>query len=101
LRQWKLSEVDMQAQEYWDDFTKMKHRMLERTSTDQAPWTIIRSNSKPKARLNAMKVILNAVDYADRDESLDFKPDPKIVISGLDELARMDREVDELGRSVN
>ncbi len=101
LRQWKLSEVDVQAQEYWDDFTKMKHRMLERTSTDQAPWTVIRSNSKPKARLNAMKVILNAVDYADRDKSLDFKPDPKIVISGADELARMDREVDELGRPVN
>ncbi len=98
LRQWKLSEVDRQAQEYWDDFTVMKHRMLERTNTTQAPWTIIRSNSKPKARLNAMKVHLNAVDYADRDESLDFTPDPDIVISGADELARMDRERDELGR---
>ena len=100
LRQWKLSEVDRQAQEYWDDFTAMKHRMLERTNTSQAPWTIIRSNSKPKARLNAMKVILNSVDYADRDESLDFTPDPAIVISGADELARMDRERDELGRSI-
>jgi len=57
LRQWKLSEIDLQAQEYWDDFTEMKHRMLERTSTGSAPWTIIRSNSKPKARLNAMKSI--------------------------------------------
>ena len=55
----------MQAQEYWDDFTEMKHRMLERTSTSSAPWTIIRSNSKPKARLNAMKAILNAVDSTD------------------------------------
>ncbi|MBT8166666.1 MAG: polyphosphate kinase 2 [Acidimicrobiia bacterium] len=99
LRQWKLSEVDMQAQEYWDDFTTMKHRMLERTSTDQSPWTIVRSNSKPKARLNAMKVILNAINYADRDKSLDFKPDPKIVISGADELARMDEERDRLGRA--
>jgi polyphosphate kinase 2 (PPK2 family) len=101
LRQWKLSEVDMQAQKYWNDFTKMKHLMLERTSTDQSPWTVIRSNSKPKARLNAMKVILNAVDYADRDSSLDFRPDPKIVIAGADELTRMDREVDELGRSAS
>ena len=100
LRQWKLSEVDRQAQEYWDDFTEMKHRMLERTNTTQAPWTIIRSNSKPKARLNAMKVILNAVNYEGRDESLDFAPDPEIVISGTDELARMDRERDELGRSI-
>ena len=100
LRQWKLSEVDMQAQEHWDEFTTMKHLMLERTSTDQAGWTIVRSNSKQKARLNAMKAILNAVDYADRDTSLEFKPDPKVVISGADELARMDRERDKLGLSI-
>jgi len=100
LRQWKLSEIDLQAQEYWDEFTETKHRMLERTSTPAAPWTIIRSNSKPKARLNAMKVILNAVDYADRDRSLDFTPDPDIVLSGDDELDRMDRERDQLGRSL-
>ena len=98
LRQWKLSEVDLQAQEYWDDFTEMKHRMLERTSTSVAPWTIVRSNSKPKARLNAMKVILNAVDYADRSTELDFTPDPQIVLSGAEELSRMDRERDLLGR---
>ena len=98
LRKWKLSEIDVQAQEFWDDFTEMKHRMLERTSTGAAPWTIIRSTSKPKARLNAMKVILNAVDYADRDPSLDFTPDPEIVIPGKDELSRMDIERDQLGR---
>jgi polyphosphate kinase 2 len=100
LRQWKLSEIDMQAQEYWNEFTEMKHRMLERTSTTAAPWTIIRSSSKPKARLNAMKVILNAVDYDGRDRSLDFTPDPEIVVSGEDELDRMDRERDRLGRSL-
>jgi polyphosphate kinase len=98
LRQWKLSEIDVQAQEYWDDFTEMKHRMLERTSSGAAPWTIIRSNSKPKARLNAMKVILNAVDYEGRDPDLDFKVDPEIVYSGREELARMDEERDRLGR---
>jgi polyphosphate kinase 2 len=100
LRQWKLSEIDMQAQEHWNEFTVMKHRMLERTSTTAAPWTIIRSSSKPKARLNAMKVILNAVDYDGRDRSLDFAPDPEIVVSGEDELDRMDRERDRLGRSL-
>ena len=98
LRQWKLSEIDVQAQEFWDDFTEMKHRMLERTSTGSAPWTIIRSNTKSKARLNAMKVILNAVDYADRNPDLDFKPDPDVVIPGKVELARMDEERDQLGR---
>ena len=101
LRQWKLSEVDLQAQELWDQFTTMKHRMLERTSTSQSPWTIIRSNNKRKARLNSMKVILNAVDYAGRDHTLDFEPDPEIVVSGSAELVRMDHERDELGRSVS
>jgi polyphosphate kinase 2 len=100
LRQWKLSEIDVQAQEYWDDFTEMKHRMLERTSSGSAPWTIIRSNSKPKARLNAMKVILNAVDYDDRNPNLDFSADPEIVFSGREELDRMDEERDRLGRPV-
>jgi polyphosphate kinase 2 len=98
LRQWKLSEIDVQAQELWNDFTEMKHRMLERTSTGAAPWTIIRSSSKTKARLNTMKVILNAVDYADRDPDLDFTPNPSVVISGADELKRMDQERDQLGR---
>ena len=98
LRQWKLSEIDVQAQEYWDDFTEMKHRMLERTSTGSAPWTIIRSNSKEKARLNAMRVILNAVDYDDRAPDVDFTPDPEVVISGKRELQRMDTERDTLGR---
>jgi polyphosphate kinase 2 len=98
LRQWKLSEIDVQAQEFWDDFTEMKYTMLERTSTTPAPWTIIKSNVKTKARLNAMKVILNAVDYDNRNPDLDFTPDPQIVIPGKAELARMDEERDRLGR---
>ena len=98
LRQWKLSEIDVQAQEYWNEFTEMKHRMLERTSSEVAPWTIIRSSIKPKARINAMKVLLNAVNYADRDPDLDFAPDPEIVITGRRELARMDEERDRFGR---
>ena len=76
----------------------MKHRMLERTSSDTAPWMIVRSNSKPDARLNALKVILNSVDYGDRDPDLDFTTDPEFVISGRDELDRMDEERDGLGR---
>ena len=98
LRRWKLSEIDLQAQDMWDDFTEMKHRMLERTSTTSAPWTIVKSNSKADARLNSIKVILNAVDYEGRDLALDFDTDPDVVINGEDELARMDRERDKLGR---
>ena len=92
LRRWKLSEIDLQAQDRWDDFTNRKFEMLRRTDTRAAPWLIIRSNDKQLARLNAMKAILNAVDYKDRATDLDFTPDPQIVVAGTDELARMQDE---------
>jgi len=92
LRQWKLSEIDVQAQEHWDDFTERKYRMLKRTSTADAPWTIIRSEVKQRARLNSLRVILNAVDYADRNPELDYVPDPDVVIPGGHELVLMERE---------
>jgi polyphosphate kinase 2 len=98
LRHWKLSEIDVQAQEHWDDFTDMKYRMLKRTSTQEAPWTIIRSENKHLARLNAMRVILNAVDYEGRDPGVDFVPDPAVVVSAAQELALMEAERIRIGR---
>jgi len=92
LRQWKLSEVDVQAQERWDDFTNQKYEMLKRTHTNHAPWTVIRSNDKYLARLNAMKVILNSVPYDREGSELDFVPDPNIVISGSREVENMEAE---------
>jgi polyphosphate kinase 2 len=92
LRQWKLSEVDVQAQERWDEFTNVKYEMLKRTHTTHAPWKIIRSNDKHLARLNAIKVILNSVPYERLDSSLDFVPDPDIVISGSRELEKMEAQ---------
>jgi polyphosphate kinase 2 len=98
LRQWKLSEIDLQAQDRWDDFTNHKYEMLVRTDIRAAPWVIVRSNDKQSARLNTMKVILNAVDYKDRDPDLHFAPDPRIVVSGVDELALMRAERTRSGR---
>jgi len=92
LRQWKLSEVDVQAQERWDDFTNVKYQMLRKTHTTHAPWTMIRSKDKHKARLNAMKVILNSVPYKRGNPDLDFVPDPAIVISGARELEMMEAQ---------
>jgi len=89
LRQWKLSEVDIQSQGRWDEFTEMKYKMLRDTHTNRAPWTVIRSDDKHRARLNVMKVILDAVPYKDRDTQLDFVPDPEIVISGAREIELM------------
>ncbi len=97
LRQWKLSEIDVQAQDRWDDFTHQKYEMLKRTHTNIAPWTIIRSNNKHEARLNAMKVILNAVPYERLNRELDFVPDPDVVISGSREKELMDAQQIKLG----
>jgi polyphosphate kinase len=98
LRQWKLSEIDMEAQDRWDDFTDRKYEMLRRTSTQAAPWVIVRSGDKARARLNAMKVILNAVDYEGRARDLDFVPDPEIVLSGPQEIALMEAQRIHSGR---
>ena len=92
LRQWKLSEVDLQAQERWDDFTNVKYEMLKRTHTIEAPWSVIRSNDKHLARLNAIKTILNSVPYPRLDPSLDFRSDSSVVISGSRELEKMEAQ---------
>jgi polyphosphate kinase 2 len=92
LRQWKLSEIDVQAQDRWDEFTQQKYAMLKRTNTTHAPWTIIRSNDKHLARLNAMKVILNSVPYQRLNPDLDFVPDHDVVISGSRELELMEAQ---------
>ena len=97
LRKWKLSEIDVQAQERWDDFTNVKHEMLKRTNTVEAPWVIIRSHDKHKARLNAMKVILNAAPYSKGNPELNYEPDPCIVISGARELEMMESELHQKG----
>lgn len=100
LRQWKLSEVDVQAQDRWDEFTNMKYEMLRNTHTAVAPWTVIRSVDKHNARLNAMKVVLNAVKYQHRDQNLDFVPDPEVVISGARELELMEAERMQTGHFI-
>jgi polyphosphate kinase 2 len=97
LRQWKLSEIDVQAQERWNEFTQVKYEMLKKTHTVDSPWTIIRSHCKDKARLNAMKVILKSVPYQKLNPGLDLVPDPDIVISGARELEIMEAELLEKG----
>ena len=92
LRQWKLSEVDLQAQDRWDDFTHVKYEMLKRTHTIDAPWTVVRSNNKHLARLNAIKAILNAVPCQRHDPTLDFALDENIIVSGSRELEMMEVE---------
>ncbi|MEA3513295.1 MAG: polyphosphate kinase 2 [Campylobacterota bacterium] len=94
LKQWKLSEVDLQAQDLWDEFSQKKYEMLKRTHSRSAPWNIVRSDDKHKARLEAIKIVLNSVDYEDRNYSLDFEPNDAINISVQKELSRMRKKRD-------
>ncbi|RXJ99500.1 polyphosphate kinase 2 [Arcobacter sp. CECT 8986] len=89
LRQWKFSEVDMQAQDLWGEFSEKKYEMLRRTNSRSAPWHIVRSDDKHKARLEAVKIILNSVDYDGRNYALDFQPNEKVNISVQKELMQM------------
>jgi len=89
LRQWKFSEVDMQAQDLWHEFSEKKYEMLRRTSSRSAPWYVVRSDDKHKARKEAMKIILNSVDYDGRNYKLDFEPNENINISVQKELMQM------------
>ncbi|EDZ63287.1 putative polyphosphate kinase 2 [Sulfurimonas gotlandica GD1] len=100
LRQWKLSEIDLQAQERWDDFTTTKYNMIKQTHSHSAPWTIIRSKDKQLARLESLKVILNAVDYEGRDEHLNYSLNPAVVISGAREIEIMDAQITSTGKFI-
>jgi len=79
LKIWKLSPVDIKALQKWDDYTAARDLMLSRTHTKIAPWTVIRANDKRRARLNVMRTVLGAFDYAGKDKKRIGKTDPKIV----------------------
>lgn len=90
LKQYKISPVDNLAQKYWDQYSVRKFQMLSETNRTISPWTIIRSDNKKSARLNCMKHILSQMDYDDKLPGDQLIPDPKIVISGIDELKHME-----------
>jgi len=96
LRQWKLSEIDLQSQGLWDEFSKMKYKMFHFTDHEDAPWSVIRSNDKHKARIEAMKLILSSFEYDNRNRNLSFEYDPSIIVKVEDELAMMRKVKPEL-----
>jgi polyphosphate kinase 2 len=89
LRQWKFSEVDMQAQDLWGEFSEKKYEMLRRTNSRSAPWHIVRSDDKFLSRIEAMKIILNSVDYDGKNFAINFEANEKINISVQRELMQM------------
>ncbi|MFI6228988.1 polyphosphate kinase 2 [Micromonospora echinospora] len=85
VRQWKLSPMDIAALDKWDEYTEAKEAMFFYTDTADAPWTVVKSNDKKRARLEAMRHVLNRFDYTDKDTDVVGVPDPLIVgPAGLD-----------------
>jgi polyphosphate kinase len=79
VRQWKLSPNDIQSLDKWDEYTEAKEAMFFYTDTADAPWTVVKSNDKKRARLEAMRYVLNRFDYDDKDTDIVGTPDPLIV----------------------
>ena len=79
LKQWKLSPIDLASLEMWDDYTEAKEAMFFYTDTADAPWTVIKSDDKKRARLNCMRYFLSTLDYPGKDYRIAQPPDPLIV----------------------
>ena len=78
LKRWKLSPIDRASLDKWDDYTEAKEAMFFYTDTADAPWTVIRSNDKKRARLTCMRHFLSQLDYPEKDHAVVQAPDPKI-----------------------
>ncbi|WP_439139655.1 polyphosphate kinase 2 [Roseicyclus sp.] len=79
LKQWKLSPIDRASLDKWEDYTEAKEAMFFYTDTADAPWTVIKSDDKKRARLNCMLHFLDSLDYPDKDRRIVHAPDPLIV----------------------
>jgi polyphosphate kinase 2 len=79
VRQWKLSPMDLASLDRWDDYTAAKVAMFRETDTEHAPWTVVKSNDKKRARVEAMRSVLARFDYTGKDEEVVGSPDPRIV----------------------
>ena len=95
LKQWKLSPVDRQSLGKWDDYTDAKDAMFFYTDTADAPWTIVKSDDKKRARLNCMRHFLATLPYADKDTCVVGQPDPLIVGASADAIGAGDHIFDK------
>jgi polyphosphate kinase len=98
LKKWKLSAIDRLSLNKWDDYTEAKEAMFFYTDTADAPWTIVKSNDKKRARLECMKHFLNSLPYPGKDKAMIGKTDPLIVGSSHDVIGRSENI---LGRSLH
>jgi polyphosphate kinase len=87
VRRWKLSPMDIASLDRWEAYTEAKEEVFRRTDKKHAPWTIIRSNDKKRARVNAMRFFLSQFEYEGRDDEILGTPDPLLVMRGKQETA--------------
>ena len=92
LKQFKLSPVDKESQNLWDNYTIAKFSMLMASNTELAPWMVIKSDNKKSARLNCIRHILSNIDYADKTKDDIFKINKDILIPATIEIASMEHE---------
>ncbi|WP_224705765.1 polyphosphate kinase 2 [Devosia aquimaris] len=90
LKTWKLSPIDLEALDKWDDYSKARDVMIERTHSAHAPWTVIRANDKRRGRIAVIQSVLSQLDYKDKNIEAIGSIDPNIRISGPDFL-KMDK----------
>ncbi len=81
LKNWKLSPVDLKALKHWDEYTAARDKMLARTHTSDAPWTLVRANDKRRARLAVIAHVLSHVDYKGRERALIGNADENVIMS--------------------
>lgn len=79
LKQWKISPIDAAALKHWKGYSRARDTMLSRTSTAAAPWTVVRANHKPEARLNLIRDLLGRLDYDGKGKGRHMVPDRGIV----------------------
>ena len=79
LKQWKLSPIDVASLQRWDEYTEARQSMFFNTDTADAPWTVVKSDDKKRARISCMRHFLNRLEYPDKDTSIVYTPDELIV----------------------
>ncbi|MDT8283051.1 MAG: polyphosphate kinase 2 [Gammaproteobacteria bacterium] len=79
LKHWKLSPIDLQSLDKWDEYTEARRSMFFHTDTADAPWVVVKSDDKKRARINCMRHFLYSLDYPAKDPTIAFKPDEKIL----------------------
>ncbi len=84
LKRWKLSPMDEASLGKWDEYTKARQAMFQFTNTREAPWTVVNSNEKRRARINSIRHVLHALPYDGKDPDIAVRPDPKVVGSAFD-----------------